>query len=60
MRVHDLRHATATILLAKGLAMRDIATILGHANPSVTANVYAHTVQESRERAARLLEEAMG
>lgn len=60
LRVHDLRHATATILLARGLPMRDIATILGHANPSVTANVYAHTVAESRERAARLLEEAMG
>lgn len=60
MRVHDLRHATATLLLAKGLPMRDIASVLGHANPSVTAQVYAHTIQESRERAARLLEEAMG
>jgi integrase len=57
---HKLRHGTATLLLAKGMAMRDIADILGHSNPSVTANVYAHTVQESRDRAATLLEEAMG
>ena len=60
LTVHALRHGTATLLLAKGLPMRDIADILGHANPSLTARVYAHTIQESRDRAARLLEEALG
>jgi integrase len=42
MRAHDLRHAHASLQLAAGTPMRAIADQLGHANPSLTANVYAH------------------
>jgi integrase len=59
MRVHDLRHGTATLLLARGVPMRTIADMLGHANPSITANVYAHVSAELRKGAAAELEEAM-
>jgi integrase len=60
MRLHELRHGCATVLLAKGVSMRVISEILGHADPALTARVYAHVGQESRERAAKMLEEAMG
>lgn len=56
MRVHDLRHGTATLLLARGVPMRDIADLLGHATPSVTANVYAHVTEEMRRKAVRTLD----
>jgi integrase len=51
MRLHDLRHAHATLLLASGTPMRLIAEQLGHANPGITSRVYAH-VLESQQRAA--------
>jgi integrase len=56
MRVHDFRHGTATLLLARGVPMRDIADLLGHATPSVTANVYAHVTEEMRRKAVRTLD----
>lgn len=56
MRLHDLRHATATLLLAKGVPMRVISEILGHANPSVTANVYAHVGEATKRQAMDGLE----
>lgn len=56
MRVHDLRHGTATLLLSQGVPMRDIADILGHSTPSVTMNVYAHVSEEMRRSAIRTLD----
>lgn len=55
MRVHDLRHGTATLLLARGVPMRDIADLLGHASPSITMNVYAHVTEEMRRKAVQSL-----
>jgi integrase len=51
MRVHDLRHGNATLLLAAGVPMRAIADQVGHASPALTASVYAH-VQPDALRAA--------
>ena len=56
-RLHDLRHGHATLLLATGTDMRVIADQLGHAKPSMTANVYAHVVSgRQREAVDRLAE----
>ena len=57
LTVHQLRHATATLLLQRGVPMRDIADILGHANPSMTANVYSHVSQDSKRLAMHTLDE---
>jgi integrase len=56
MRVHDLRHGTATLLLAEGVPMRVISEILGHANPALTARLYAHVSDESARSAMASLE----
>lgn len=55
MRVHDLRHGTASLMLAAGTPMRVISEQLGHANPSMTAKVYAHVLPESQRAAVRAL-----
>jgi integrase len=60
MRVHDLRHGTATLLLQKGVPMREIAEILGHANPAITAQVYAHVTSDQKRSAMEKLGEALG
>jgi integrase len=51
IRLHDLRHGTATLLVARGVPMRVVAEVLGHADPSVTANVYAHVSLDSKAAA---------
>lgn len=55
VRLHDLRHFTATRLLAAGVPVRTVSGRLGHANAATTFGVYAHFVEESdREAAAKL------
>lgn len=44
MRVHDLRHSAASILLEQGVHVRTVAELLGHANVSVTLNTYSHVI----------------
>lgn len=42
IRFHDLRHTTASLLLANGVPMKQIQVWLGHSNFSTTADIYAH------------------
>jgi integrase len=46
-------------MLAAGAPMRDIADQLGHANPSLTASVYAHVTPGRLEEALRRVDEAL-
>jgi len=48
---HSLRHFAATEMLAAGVSPQDAAGVLGHVNPTMTLNVYAHSTAE-RQRAA--------
>lgn len=58
-RLHDLRHTAATLTLAAGVPVRDVADSLGHASPSITLNVYGHAVPEGRRRVADALDKAL-
>ena len=42
IRLHDLRHSCASLLLAEGVPMKQIQEWLGHSDFSTTANIYAH------------------
>jgi integrase len=42
--LHSLRHSAATHLLASGVDVATTAGVLGHANASVTLNVYGHVL----------------
>jgi integrase len=44
MRVHDLRHSCASLLLAHGVDPRTIMETLGHSQISLTLNTYAHAL----------------
>jgi integrase len=59
MRWHDLRHGTASILLAEGVPMRVIMEILGHSQIGTTANLYAHVAPEVVRDAADRMHAAL-
>ena len=51
VRLHDLRHFTATQLIGAGVDVRTVAGRLGHSDPSLTLRIYSHALEE-RDRAA--------
>jgi integrase len=48
IRFHDLRHTAATLMLADSVPLVTVSKILGHSSPAVTANIYAHALDDSK------------
>jgi integrase len=55
IRLHDLRHSCASLLLENGVSMKEIQEWLGHSNYSITANTYAHLDKKSKEKSAEII-----
>jgi integrase len=47
IRLHDLRHTTASLLKKLGVSPRDAVVILGHSNISVTLGIYTYGDEDS-------------
>lgn len=45
IRVHDLRHSHASILIACGIPIPEVSRRLGHASVAVTMSTYAHCIK---------------
>ena len=56
MRVYDLRHSSATLLLAAGENVKVISERLGHASVTLTLDVYSHVLPGQQEAASAKLE----
>jgi integrase len=56
VRLHDLRHYVATVLLASGVDPKTVAARLGHTRVSTTTDLYAHAMPARDQAAAELLE----
>lgn len=54
LRLHDLRHAWASLAASEGLSLPIIGAVLGHARPETTAR-YAHLLNEPLRQAADLV-----
>ena len=52
MRIHDLRHAMATYWLANGVPVKVVSERLGHANISITLQIYGHVLPGMQAEAA--------
>jgi integrase len=52
IRIHDLRHSHASLLLAAGVPVKVVSERLGHATVMITMEIYAHTLPGMQAEAA--------
>ena len=50
--LHDLRHTSATLALAAGVHPKVVSERLGHANISITLDLYSHVIEDMQSEAA--------
>lgn len=55
IRIHDLRHSHASLLIETGAKITDISKRLGHKNPRITLETYAHLYKRSDDTIAASL-----
>jgi integrase len=55
-RFHDLRHATASLLLARGVPLWQVSKILRHASIAITSDTYGHMYSETGRAAADVMD----
>lgn len=51
MRIHDLRHSAATLLLKMGVPAKVVQEILGHSSIVITQDIYGHVLPEMQSEA---------
>jgi integrase len=56
IKVHHLRHTTASLLKQLRVPPRDAQIILGHAHISTTLQIYTHVDEEARDSALTSLD----
>lgn len=61
IRLHDLRHTHATLLLKAGVPLKIVSERLGHSSPAFTMAVYQHVLpgmqRDAADTFARLMAE---
>ena len=50
VKFHTTRHTFATRALEIGMDIKTLSEILGHASPTVTLNIYAHSLPEHKAK----------
>jgi integrase len=55
--IHQLRHYYASVMLAGGVSIKELAEYLGHSDPAFTLRVYAHMLPCSHDRARAVISE---
>ena len=56
IRIHDLRHSHASLLINNGFPITLIIKRLGHKSPDVTLKVYSHMYKESGTEEVQFLQ----
>jgi len=59
IRLHDLRHTTASLLKRLAVDPKDAMVILGHSNIAVTLGIYTHGDEDSRRDALTRLDQLL-
>jgi integrase len=56
LRVHDLRHTAATLMLLKGVPAKVVSEMLGHASIAITLDLYSHVLPDMQDQAVAAME----
>ncbi len=59
IRLHDLRHTCATLLLTRGVHPKFVQELLGHATISITLDTYSHVLPSMSDQTATAMEDAL-
>lgn len=59
LRIHDLRHTNASLLLSAGVHAKVVSERLGHSTISLTLDTYSHVAPSLQEEAADKLSEVL-
>lgn len=60
LKMHELRHTAATLLLGNGVDVKTVQTRLGHSDSSITLDFYAHAIPANDRAAADLMGDILG
>ncbi|MEV4263518.1 site-specific integrase [Kribbella sp. NPDC049584] len=58
--MHALRHYYASVALADGVNIKELAEYLGHSDPGFTLRLYTHMLPSSHERARKAIDSRLG
>lgn len=56
IRVHDLRHSCASLLISKGISIVAVSKRLGHTNIEQTLNTYSHLMPDDQTKILNVFE----
>lgn len=56
VRFHDLRHTFATMAIARGVDVKTVSVILGHASAAMTLDIYADALEDSKRSGMDLMD----
>jgi integrase len=59
IRLHDLRHTAATLMLEQGVPLKAVTERLGHSSTTITSDLYQHVGETMQEEAAAKLGAAL-
>lgn len=57
IRLHDLRHISASLLIAAGVPIRVVSERLGHSKTTTIQEIYALVIRQMDEAAARVFDD---
>ncbi len=57
VRLHDLRHTCATMLISNNIPIATVSKMLGHSNVYTTLNTYTHSTNTDEDSAANMFDE---
>ena len=59
IRFHDLRHTAASLMLNNNIPVIVVSRRLGHAQPSITLDVYGHLIPTKQQEVASLMDQLL-
>jgi integrase len=59
VRMHDLRHTAATLMLSRGVHPKIVSEMLGHSTVAITLDLYSHVTPTMQREAAAVMDKLL-